>query len=251
MKLKELLKILDETRKTINVETPFIVGGAVRDKYTNKLSNISDIDITNGSSTINLLSNAFYKKLQEDYNITKKVMSDGHSSIFIGSLKIDFSSNFIVNNIEALLKDLNIKSPTKLQKEIYSRDFTCNTLLMTTDLKYIADPTKKGFEDINKKNIMTCLSPNITLTSSRNRVVRSIYLACKLDFNVDKRIIDFVKKYPNSVKVASQKTLEEKLNFAFDKDPDKASFLIKEMGLWDYIPITKEIYPFYIKQKGK
>jgi len=38
---------------------------------------------------------------------------------------------------------------------------------------------------------------------------------------------------------------------AFDKDPDKASFLIKEMGLWDYIPITKEIYPFYIKQKGK
>lgn len=251
MKLKELLKILDETRKIINVDTPFIVGGAVRDKYTNKLSNISDIDITNGSSTINMLSDAFYKKLQEDYNINKKVMSDGHSSIFIGDLKIDFSSNFIVNNIENLLNKLNIKNPTNLQKEIYSRDFTCNTLLMTIDLKNIVDPTKRGFNDINKKTIVTCLEPNITLTSSRNRVIRAIYLACKLDFDVDNKIIEFVKKYPNSVKVASQKTLEEKLNFAFDKDSDKASYLINKMGLWDYIPITKSIYPFYIKEKNR
>lgn len=143
----------------------------------------------------------------------------------------------------------NIKNPTNLQKEIYSRDFTCNTLLMTMDLKNIVDPTKQGFNDINKKIIKTCLEPNVTLTSNRNRVIRAIYLACKLDFDIDKSIIEYVKKYPNTVKVASQSTLEEKLNTSFEKDSDKASFFINQMNLWDYIPITKEIYPFYLKRK--
>lgn len=249
MKLKELLKILSDAKESIKVETPFIVGGAVRDKYLNNLSNILDIDITNGSSSINLLSEEFFNKLKENYNVKRKVMSDGHSSVMVGDLKIDFSSNFILNSINEVLEKKNIKNPTNLQKEIYSRDFTCNTLLMTMDLKNIVDPTKQGFNDINKKIIKTCLEPNITLTSNRNRVIRAIYLACKLDFDIDKSIIEYVKKYPNTVKVASQSTLEEKLNTSFEKDSDKASFFINQMNLWDYIPITKEIYPFYLKRK--
>lgn len=249
MKLKELLKILSDAKESIKVETPFIVGGAVRDKYLNNLSNILDIDITNGSSSINLLSEEFYNKLKENYNVKRKVMSDGHSSVMVGDLKIDFSSNFILNSINEVLVKKNIKNPTNLQKEIYSRDFTCNTLLMTMDLKNIVDPTKQGFNDINKKIIKTCLEPNVTLTSNRNRVIRAIYLACKLDFDIDKSIIEYVKKYPNTVKVASQSTLEEKLNTSFEKDSDKASFFINQMNLWDYIPITKEIYPFYLKRK--
>ncbi len=249
MKLKELLKILSDAKESIKVETPFIVGGAVRDKYLNNLSNILDIDITNGSSSINLLSEEFYNKLKENYNVKRKVMSDGHSSVMVGDLKIDFSSNFILNSINEVLEKKNIKNPTNLQKEIYSRDFTCNTLLMTMDLKNIVDPTKQGFNDINKKIIKTCLEPNVTLTSNRNRVIRAIYLACKLDFDIDKSIIEYVKKYPNTVKVASQSTLEEKLNTSFEKDSDKASFFINQMNLWDYIPITKEIYPFYLKRK--
>lgn len=250
MKLKELLKILSDAKESIKVETPFIVGGAVRDKYLNNLSNILDIDITNGSSSINLLSEEFYNKLKENYNVKRKVMSDGHSSVMVGDLKIDFSSNFILNSINEVLEKKNIKNPTNLQKEIYSRDFTCNTLLMTMDLKNIVDPTKQGFNDINKKIIKTCLEPNVTLTSNRNRVIRAIYLACKLDFDIDKSIIEYVKKYPNTVKVASQSTLEEKLNTSFEKDSDKASFFINQMNLWDYIPITKEIYPFYLKRKN-
>jgi poly(A) polymerase len=249
MKLKELLKILSDAKESIKAETPFIVGGAVRDKYLNNLSNILDIDITNGSSSINLLSEEFFNKLKENYNVKRKVMSDGHSSVMVGDLKIDFSSNFILNSINEVLEKKNIKNPTNLQKEIYSRDFTCNTLLMTMDLKNIVDPTKQGFNDINKKIIKTCLEPNITLTSNRNRVIRAIYLACKLDFDIDKSIIEYVKKYPNTVKVASQSTLEEKLNTSFEKDSDKASFFINQMNLWDYIPITKEIYPFYLKRK--
>ena len=68
--------------------------------------------------------------LNKKYNITRKVMDDGHSSIFLGNLKIDFSSNFIVGNIDELLNNIGISNPTNMQREIFSRDFTCNSLLM-------------------------------------------------------------------------------------------------------------------------
>lgn len=167
-----------------------------------------------------------------------------------GNLKIDFSANFIAADIDNLLNKKGISKPTNLQKELYSRDFTCNALLMDLDLKNTIDLIKQSFKDIDNKIIKTCLEPNVTLTSSRNRVIRAIYLACKLGFDVDQGIIDFVAKYPNTVKVATSKTLEDKLNTAFEKDADKAVYLLDKMNLWNSIPITKIVYPYWNKKKG-
>ena len=116
---------------------------------------------------------------------------------------------------------------------------------MSLDLKNIYDPTKRGFADIKEKKIKTCLSPEITLTTNKNRVIRSIYLAAKLDFDIDKSIIDFVKSKPETVKIASAKTLAEKTNEAFKWDADKTSYLLTQMNLWSYIPISENIYPYY------
>ena len=250
MKLRELLNIMQQTAIKIGTTTPMICGGTPRDKYMKRLENISDIDITTGDKTIDYLSQEIELELRKQYNVTRKSMSDGHSTIFIGNIKIDFSSNYNVPNIESFLLEKNIKNPTSMQKEMYSRDFTCNTLLMSSDLKNILDPIKSGFDDINNKIIKTCLDPNITLTSNRNRVVRAIYLACKLDFDLDEKIIEFVSKYPETIKVSTEKSLAEKLNEAFDKDADKASYLLTKMNLWKFIPVSKKIYPYYIKNNG-
>ena len=95
------------------------------------------------------------------------------------------SSNFNTPNITELLVKQGIKEPTDLQREMYSRDFTCNALLLDLDLKTVIDPTKQGVKDIHAKVIRTCLAPEITLTANKNRVVRAIYLAAKLDFDLD------------------------------------------------------------------
>lgn len=252
MKLKELLNILQKTSIEIDSSVPMICGGTPRDKILNRLDNISDLDITTGDKSISLLSEKFAEELKKKYNVTRKTMDDGHSSIFVGNLKIDFSSNFNAPNIDILLKQQGIDNPTSLQKEMFSRDFTCNALLMSTDLKKIYDPTKNGIQDIKDKKIKTCLSPDITLTSNRNRVIRAIYLACKLGFDIDESIIDFVKNHPNSVKISTERSLTEKLDQAFEKDGEKAASLLSKMGLWNYIPITKLVYPYYSNQiKGK
>lgn len=237
------------TATEIKVAQAFLCGGTPRDKYLGRLDNIADLDFTNGEKSIDLLSQAFATKLSERYNITRKSMADRHSTIFVGNLKVDFSSNFIVNDVDKWLLRKGIDHPTNLIREMISRDFTCNALLMSLDLKHITDPTKQSFIDIKARKIKTCLPPQITLTSNRNRVIRAIYLACKLDFDVDEAIIDYVRKNPQTVKIATDKATSEKLNQAFERDADKASSLLSKMNLWSYVPITERMYPYYQKEK--
>lgn len=241
-----------EVQKKIGTSEPYICGGTPRDRYLGHLENISDIDITTGDKSVDYLSQEFSQELRKQYNVTRKTMDDGHSTLFIGNLKVDFSSNFNVPNIDNILKPLGISKPTEMQKEMYSRDFTCNALLLSLDLKNVIDPTHKGFKDIKDKMIRTCLSPEVTLTSNRNRVVRAIYLASKLDFDIDPAIINFVAQNPQTIKISSEKSLVEKLNEAFKRDADKASHFLTKMNLWSYIPITEAAYPYYMQQvKGK
>lgn len=247
MKLRELLQQMQQVQQQIGVSPCFICGGTPRDKFMGRLDNVVDIDICNGDKTIDYLSQEFYIQLRKKYNVTRKTMSDGHSTIFIGNLKVDFSSNFVVPNIDQYLTQMGIVKPTNMQREMFSRDFTCNTLLLTIDLQKILDPTKRGFQDIKEKVIKTCLAPEITLTSNRNRVVRAIYLACKLGFEVDPAIISFVSKNPQTVKISTDKVMNEKLGQAFEKDPEKAARLITQMNLWNHIPISEKVYPYYLK----
>lgn len=247
MKLRELLQIIQNVQQKIDVPPVMLCGGTVRDKFMNKLENVDDLDLTNGTKSIDYLSQELNIILRKKYNVTRKTMSDGHSTIFIGNLKVDFSSNFVIPDID---KYLSIKNPSLLQKEMFSRDFTCNALLMSLDLKTITDPTHKGFQDIKDKKIKTCLAPDITLISNRNRVIRAIYLACKLDFDIDDSIISYVKNNPQSVKISTPKVLNEKISQAFEKDADRAAYFLNKMDLWNLVPITPIMEPYYSKIQG-
>lgn len=247
MKLRELLQQMTQVQQEIEASEAFICGGTPRDRYMKRLDNISDVDITTGDKTVQYLSQEFGARLSKQYNVTARSHDDGHSSIYIGSFKMDFSSNFNVPNIEAMLAQMGIKNPNEMQKEMYSRDFTCNSLLLSLDLKNLVDPTKRGFPDIKDKIIRTCLAPEITLTTNKNRVVRAIYLASKLDFDIDPAIVEYVRKNPTATKISTEKVMAEKINEAFNRDADKASYYITKMGIWDQIPITDVVQPYYMK----
>jgi len=247
MKLHELLQQMRETQEEIGSSVPYICGGTPRDKYLGRVNDIADLDITTGDKTVDYLSQEFELKLRKKYNVSRRTMPDGHSSIFIGNLKIDFSSNFVVHNIDHYLQQMGINSPTNMQREMFSRDFTCNSLLLSIDLKRLLDPTHQGFKDMKNKIIRTCLAPEVTLTSNRNRVVRAIYLSCKLGFDIDTSIVNYVSKNPQVMKISSEKAMIEKINEAFSRDADRATFWINRMGLWNYIPITERVHPYYMK----
>ena len=251
MKLRDLLALIASIAKKGGTSRPFICGGTPRDKILNKLDKIEDLDITTGDRSVNFLVKDLVRLLDTNFHIQAKEMNDGHSSLQVGDMKVDFSSNFTLPNIDKILLEKKIKNPTDMQRELFSRDFTCNALLMTLDLKEVIDPTNVGFKDCQDKIIRTCLSPEVTLTNNKNRVVRAIYLAAKLDFELAPELKSWVKANPESILISSEKSLAEKINKALSYSPEKTIKCLDEMNLWSYIPITKELYPYYVnKTKG-
>jgi|ERR1700722_2838543 len=249
MKLRDILALMYKIHKDSGISMPYLTGGVPRDKILGLIRDeISDLDITTGDASIHNLAKEFSISLGHQYSIDSKQMDDGHTSVYVGNLKIDFSSNFEVPSAEQILKKHGIKNPTDLQKEVFSRDFTCNTLLMTLDLKKIKDPTKQGFPDIKKKILKTCLDPDITLRYNPNRIIRVIYLASKLGFDVDPEIIEWVSKNKDFVRMSSEGYLAKNLDKALSKDPDRSVYLITKMNLWDTLPITDSLYPYYAKK---
>ena len=251
MKLRDLLNDISKITTDLKISPAWICGGVVRDKVMGRLDNISDLDITTGDKSVQFLAKEFAVLLGRSYSFDQKNMPDGHTSIILGNIKVDFSSNFNVPNITERLVALGISEPTDLQREMFSRDFTCNALLMKLDLKTVSDPTNQGIKDIHAKIIRTCLAPEITLTSNKNRVVRAIYLAAKLNFNLDPEMADWIKANPQSMKLSSPHTIKEKLNKAIDLNPDKTASLLTELGLWEQIPITDKLQPYFQQQAIK
>jgi len=243
MKLIDLLSFISRLAKSKGYSTPFIVGGMPRDKLLNMIGDINDVDLTTGDKSIHLLSRDVATSLKDvidDY----VVMPDGHSKIVIGDFSLDFSTNFVVPGITSILQDAGIKVVSDMQKELYSRDFTCNTALMSMSLKKIYDPTGLAIEDIEAKMIRTCLQPALTLGYNNRRVVRIIYMAAKLDFDVDENIISWVKENPESFANADPTYLSKKLNQSIEYNKAKVVSLLDRMNLWSYVPNVDVLFPY-------
>ncbi len=235
--ITEILSDIHSFAKDQKYSTPYIVGGIPRDTYLGLKDEINDVDITTGDSSVFKLAVGVSEKIREQHPDSKLVeMNDKHIKIVVYGIDIDFSTNYVSPNA-----DKSIGSNMLL--ELVSRDFTINTLLMTLDFKSISDLTGKAYKDLDKKIIKTCMAPKITLTDNRKRAVRAIYLAAKLDMEIDGGIKDWIKTNPEIMSENTQYT-SSKLVSAFQYNLDKTRNTIKELGLLKHIPITNELYPF-------
>ncbi len=250
MKIKEALSAIESVAAQNKCARPYIVGGVVRDNLLGIVSGLDDIDITTGNDSIYRLSIESAKYLKRYYpNLSYKTFPDTHSQIVVGGMKFDFSSNHQSEKVTEELNKAGIDKPTDLQKEMFSRDFTCNTLLMTFDLKYVLDPTGMGIEDIKKRILRTPLKPEITLSDDVEfkRIVRIIYLAAKLNFSVEPAIIDWVSKHPDLISRSKDKYVRNLLGKAARYDIGKTVGLIDQMGLWHYISVPESLIPYATK----
>lgn len=238
MNLKGLLLEINKISKELDINQPYICGGLPRDKYLNKASIINDIDITTGNNDANFLARAVANKFK-NFN-AKLIFKKDHYSVNIGNLKLDFSSNFISPYV------LNLNSST-LSKEMISRDFTINSLLMSIDLKKIFDPTKLAFNDLNNKIINTCLSPEQTFTDSPNRAIRAIYLACKLNFKLSDRVQNYLSKNKNIFKIIPQKYLIKSINKSISYNDKYYYYLINKLNIFDVLPVNYQSFKENLK----
>lgn len=234
MKLEEFLLLVKKLAEKYDISEPFLVGGVPRDKVTNNLKNLEDLDITTGDNSIIKLAEILESKTKQVSSFKK--MEGGHTVIKIGKLKLDFSTNFIVPDIDKIVG----RQLSNLEQEMFSRDFTCNTLLLTLDLKEILDVTNMALEDINNKIIKCCLDPEITLGLDNKRIIRVFYMAAKLNFNIDATIFNWIKKNPSLIANVDPSYLSKKLKKTLSYNENLTLQLIKEMGVSQYLPLTNE-----------
>lgn len=227
MTLTGLLSDLLDIAKDNNVSTPYIVGGLVRDKLLGKVNDIKDIDLTTGDETIAILAAKFVEKRGASF----KKMKDGHIRAFYKNLQLDFSSNFRVPGIHHLLEKGGVKSPTVMQKELFSRDFTCNAALMTLDLSHILDPLGRSVKDVNAKVMKACLSPDLTFGYMPRRILRLINLMARLDFDCDIETKKFIKNNIKLIDSIDPEYLRVKLLETLVNDKTKVIEIIKDLGL--------------------
>jgi len=244
MKLSELLIAIDKVAADKGLSKPYIVGGLTRDKLLDRTEQINDVDITTGDSGIHFLSREIAARLSSHPTFSYEEMENGYSKITIDGFKLDFSSNFKVPGIEAILQEVGIDEPTEMQKELYSRDFTCNAALMTLDLKKVVDPTGLAVPDINDKMVRTLLPPSLTLGYDNNRIVRTIYLAAKLGFDVDPVVKDWIREHPQLIANSRPDYISKKLKKAAEYNPEIAGNLLTELGLWKYVPLVPELIEY-------
>ena len=179
MKLDELLSIITKVAKDNNISQPFMVGGVPRDRIIgvrDKVTGIKDIDITTGNEGSVLLAKAVANSLPDSIYRT---YDDKHSSVDFMGVHIDFSSNFIAPGIEEELRKMGIKDVDQMKLELYSRDFTMNTLLESLDFTSIYDLTGEAIGDIRANLIKCPVDPKISIGNDPRRILRAIKFSIK------------------------------------------------------------------------
>jgi tRNA nucleotidyltransferase/poly(A) polymerase len=245
MSLKQLLKTVQELSVRYKIDKPYIVGGIPRDIYL-KIPNIktTDVDITTNSNDSLRLAVLFADKINEVFEVS----DDGHVTVFADKYDVDFSSNFISSRVKDYFGD---RLKNKLLLEVYSRDFTLNTLHQDLVTGNIFDPTKQGFKDIKNKIIKTPVPPEITLRDDPRRIYRAINLAARYNFNLDPELIKFTK---SNIDLFTSKNIKDKyatvkLNKALIEDEQKTIDLLKELGLFKIVPLAGRFKELLISKK--
>ncbi len=241
----ELLNSIKETAIENNISEPFIVGGIPRDIAFGKRAYIKDIDITTGNNQSLALAAAVSNKWK---NANFKLFEDNHSSLIFKNVQIDFSNNYNLPGIEKLLNDIGINSPTLLQKEMYSRDFTINTLLKPLDLQgETVDITGLGLEDIKNKILRTPVNPDYTIGYDPRRILRALKLVVKYDLIIDDELQKSILKYRGNVREVPYGQIKKQINEMLKINSNKTLDLLTKFKLLPLLPLSKLLTTEIIK----
>jgi tRNA nucleotidyltransferase/poly(A) polymerase len=249
MKLDQLLSFIDETANRNKISQPFMVGGVPRDRILGSRgtkTNIKDIDITTGDKNSIKLAELLHKNLpSSNYN----KYDDGHSSVDFRGVHIDFSSNFVAPGVKNELIKMGVKDINLMKLELFSRDFTMNTLLEKLDFSAIFDITGEGIEDIQSKIIKCPIDPNITIGVDPRRILRAIKFSIKYGFSIEDNLKRAMQIHRKKISNLPAKFLQEKATEIIRLDTDMGIDMLIEYKLLPLIPLNKTLSDILIQKK--
>jgi len=249
MKINEFLSKINDTAAAAKLSKPFIVGGVPRDRVLGKRSgksDIKDVDLTTGDGDSLRLAEVLHKSLPGS---TYRTYDDGHASIDFRGLHVDFSSNFLSPGVEAEVKKLGVKDVDSMKLELYSRDFTMNTLLESLDFGEIYDLTGEAVGDIQAGIIRCPIDPEITIGTDPRRILRAIRFAVSFGFKIDDKLKAAMLNNKNKIQDLPVKFVQDKMNEIVRIDDDDGITMLIEYKLLPLVPLTKTISDILIQRR--
>lgn len=209
-----ILKILEQHKFRA-----YIVGGFVRDYYQNK-KNV-DIDICTSAKP---------KELKKIFNDDITINQYGSSILKYGENKYEITSFRKESKYKDYRHPGKIKFVRSLKKDLKRRDFTMNTLCLTSDYNYI--DYYSGMKDINNKIIRSIGNPDKKIKEDALRILRAIRFSTTLDFEIEDSLKKSIKNNFNLVSNLSAYYKKNELEkILLSSNRKKGIKLIKEFNL--------------------
>lgn len=250
-KIKETFTKLALSGKAIG-EEPYIVGGFIRDWLMNlPIEEIKDIDIISRYGKTEELIYDFVTR----YGLgePKKYDYTGTQTIFFKNYKLEFQSSDNPNvhfPIEEELQKMGIEN-TFLNKNIYERDFTINTLCYDTVNNTIIDLTGYGIEDLTNKILRTPINAEAAIFFNPLIILRGFRFLIEFDLKFDpeyhKAMIAGLELLPKAVEDRDTRFVNSIIRDTFSYDEEKADTLYRKYGIYDLIDMPKDLMDKKIK----
>ncbi|MFM8874667.1 MAG: HD domain-containing protein [Anaerolineae bacterium] len=203
----------------------YLVGGAVRDLLTNRLSPDFDFAVpSNGISIARTVANA----LKADFMVLDSERDTGRVVIIEGETYtyLDFAA---------------FRGAT-LEDDLRDRDFTINAMALNLRDITIIDPLN-GATDIRAKVIRACSSDS--LTNDPVRILRAVRQAAAFGFTIDKSTRELMKQAADKINNVSIERVRDEV-FKILGGP-KASASIRALEM---LGVLQHLMPELLKMKG-
>jgi putative nucleotidyltransferase with HDIG domain len=230
---KELFILKKIAKAAENLSMPcYVIGGFVRDKLLYRKTKDADIVcIGDGIELAHKVAALFNPEPTVAY-----FKNFGTAQIKVPDLEIEFVGARKESYVHQSRK------PTvetgSLEDDLNRRDFTINTLAISlnkNDFGELID-TFNGVVDLDNKIIKTPLEPAITFSDDPLRMMRAIRFATQLDFTIEEKTFDAIRKNAERIKIVSQERITDELNKIMLADmPSAGWYLLKESGLLEII----------------
>ncbi|MBL6874795.1 MAG: HD domain-containing protein [Flavobacteriales bacterium] len=188
----------------------YVVGGWVRDLILKRKRKIQDLDFVCIGSGIKLaervcseLGSKAVLKVFKNFG-TAMISFNGENFEFIGARKESYRKD----SRKPLVED------GTLEDDQNRRDFTINALaiqLNSENFGEFLDPFN-GVNDLKREIIKTPNDPDITFDDDPLRMIRAIRFATQLNFIIEDKTKDAIKKNASRLEIISQERITDELN---------------------------------------
>ena len=198
----------------------FLVGGYIRDLILRRLNAKIDVDIVVPKNAIEI-----GKKIADNFQGKFLILDKDREvvRIIFKNITID-----IANQI----------SPS-IDTDLLSRDFSINAIAFSFEKKILTDPLN-GITDIQHSMLRTNSKKN--LIDDPLRILRCFRFVSELNFKIDEKLIDYIKKYRNQLLlVANERINYEIQRIIRGKNASKSILLINKFKIFDYLQAERDL----------